>query len=446
LGTSLPRLRGASPSTLLDNDNDFGGYEIATSFFYSLTIQLHKVSATAGMSSTPTTRRPTRGDQPSTSGLGIQFESPVKRRNKKKTTTYVIPPGNAAKRRRLLEKLARLKAPPIETTPNVEDHTPVLDDATFEQPELPNRLDDQDFPLNQDPDHDAVPVKRRILPDHTAYNLYDKWTEVLPGLIDPLLVYMTESAGKIVKRVGRLHCECLKSCNLKTGKILCLFYDRKSPHALLSFCAYMTLRILDFESLNVVGCECQTILQVLVANGLFPTSPTSPRMAVSIDLLNFYHALFERSCEAINALAAALNTFYNRRGFILLNRKVPIFTLYLHIYIINERFQGQPVQDAFRRGLGYAVQWYDNLQLRVEQQVDAAIKAADEHLQIIKPLDSASTQPPHRVSNSTLTLESSSSSNASSRPPLIPGQCARILQERCPACFAGTRFGRSFDE
>ena len=27
----------------------------------------------------------------------------------------------------------------------------------------------------------------------------------------------------------------------------------------------------------------------------------------------------------------------------------------------------------------------------------------------------------------------------------IMGSCSRLLQERCPACFGGTRFGRSFD-
>ena len=45
-------------------------------------------------------------------------------------------------------------------------------------------------------------------------------------------------------------------------------------------------------------------------------------MAVSIELLDFYSALFERSCDAVNAMAAALNTFYNRRGFFLTNDKV----------------------------------------------------------------------------------------------------------------------------
>lgn len=48
-------------------------------------------------------------------------------------------------------------------------------------------------------------------------------------------------------------------------------------------------------------------------------------MAVSIDILNFYHALFERSCDAVNAMAGAMNTFYTRRGFVLLDKHVSDF-------------------------------------------------------------------------------------------------------------------------
>ncbi|KAI6104058.1 hypothetical protein EV401DRAFT_1874895, partial [Pisolithus croceorrhizus] len=55
--------------------------------------------------------------------------------------------------------------------------------------------------------------------------------------------------------------------------------------------------------------------QLLVRNGLFLTAPSQPRMAVSVELLGFYRALFERSCDAINALASALHTQYTRRGF-----------------------------------------------------------------------------------------------------------------------------------
>lgn len=45
-------------------------------------------------------------------------------------------------------------------------------------------------------------------------------------------------------------------------------------------------------------------------------------MAVSTDLLAFYRALFERSCDAIHALAHALKTHYARRGFLMTNADV----------------------------------------------------------------------------------------------------------------------------
>lgn len=57
-------------------------------------------------------------------------------------------------------------------------------------------------------------------------------------------------------------------------------------------------------------------------NGLFPTAPTNPKTAISITLLEFYSALFEKSCDAVGAFAGALNTFYERHGFTVLNAKV----------------------------------------------------------------------------------------------------------------------------
>ncbi|KAG2742874.1 hypothetical protein P692DRAFT_201724506, partial [Suillus brevipes Sb2] len=64
------------------------------------------------------------------------------------------------------------------------------------------------------------------------------------------------------------------------------------------------------------------LAQVLVHHGLFPTAPSQPRMAISIDLLAFYRALFERSCDAIHALASALKTHYSRRGFQMTHKDV----------------------------------------------------------------------------------------------------------------------------
>ncbi|KAI0702132.1 hypothetical protein C8Q76DRAFT_587575, partial [Earliella scabrosa] len=151
----------------------------------------------------------------------------------------------------------------------------------------------------------------------------------------------------------------------------------------------------------------------LVKSSLFPTAPSLPRVAVSIDLLDFYFALFKRSADAITALAGALKSLYQRRGFPILNEK------------------GEPVQDPFRRGIGYAVQWYNCLRGKVENLYDTLLtheSVGPETYSTGHNSDRASAQP------------STPSPSVSSR------QCDRILQKRCPACFGGTRFGRNFDK
>ncbi len=81
---------------------------------------------------------------------------------------------------------------------------------------------------------------------------------------------------------------------------------------------------LDLVTYEVHYCKCMPLHNILIRNGLFPTAPLHPRVAVSIDLLDFYFALFERSAAAITALAGALKTLYQRRGFSVLNDKVRI--------------------------------------------------------------------------------------------------------------------------
>ncbi|KAL4071964.1 hypothetical protein J3A83DRAFT_4358317 [Scleroderma citrinum] len=77
-------------------------------------------------------------------------------------------------------------------------------------------------------------------------------------------------------------------------------------------------------SVDVHICCCSTLPQTLVSHGLFPTVLSQPRMAVSVELLSFYQALFECSCNAINALSTALSTYYYRQGFCVTNHKVKL--------------------------------------------------------------------------------------------------------------------------
>ena len=203
------------------------------------------------------------------------------------------------------------------------------------------------------------------------------------------------------------------------------------------------LILADFDTFEIVACECEDLVAVLVNHGLFPTSPSQPRMAVSIPLIQLYHALFERSCDAINAFAHALNTFYGRRGFIHCNSKVFLQSL-RYSYCSTDLNQGEVVQDAFRRGFGHAVQWYDSLQVRIEHQLEGAILAGDATIRDCKQpvsLTLALSTPGQSNPEAPISLSPSLESESPLAPPPLR-ECHRILQRRCPACFALDKFGR----
>ncbi|KAJ7096171.1 hypothetical protein C8R44DRAFT_583385, partial [Mycena epipterygia] len=160
------------------------------------------------------------------------------------------------------------------------------------------------------------------------------------------------------------------------------------------------------------------VATILVRHGVFPTSPSQPRTGISIDLLEIYRALFEHSCDAITALAAALHTIYDRRGFRVTSTKNP----------------EQLAKDPFRVGLSQAVQWYSNLSTRLQCKVDAALLAAEETL-FPPPPRTPSTPPAPPTSEAPL-----------ENPPLTPGRADRILRERCPACFGLDAWGRPLRE
>ncbi|KAJ7580800.1 hypothetical protein C8J56DRAFT_794621, partial [Mycena floridula] len=152
---------------------------------------------------------------------------------------------------------------------------------------------------------------------------------------------------------------------------------------------------------------------VLVANGIFPCTPIAPHFAVAIPLLNLYRSLFARTCDAIHALANALNTTYERTGFRMLNN------------------EGNKTKDPFRKSLGNAVQWYDVLLMRTEDRLEQALYEADQLVQARR----------HDRGN----LSLSPLPSGASLIALKPGECHRILRNACPACFGGSLYGKSFN-
>ncbi|KAG1770194.1 hypothetical protein EDD22DRAFT_977211 [Suillus occidentalis] len=235
-------------------------------------------------------------------------------------------------------------------------------------------------------DIETSPRKRRILPDKSTDALYANWQKLIPTLIDPQLSYHARTLGQALEKTHDVISACgTDTCAHKRTNLLCLFFDSNLP-------------------------------QVLLHHGLFPTSPSQPRMAVSVDLLSFYRALFERSCDAINALASALKTHYSRRGFQVTDARVRSICL------------GELVQEPFRRGLGYAVQWYDVLQVEIERQVDTVLQQSRDRVANLQPPQPP--QPPQSSDSIVLHRE----------------RCAPLLAQRCPACFGGTLFGRPIEE
>ncbi|KZT28316.1 hypothetical protein NEOLEDRAFT_1058906, partial [Neolentinus lepideus HHB14362 ss-1] len=141
-------------------------------------------------------------------------------------------------------------------------------------------------------------------------------------------------------------------------------------------------------------------------------SPLQPRVAVSINLLEFYSKLFYRSGDAVSSAAAALNDFYISRGYRLIDEK------------------GLPIADPFRRGLSHAMQWYDCLRVLHGKEVSQIIEGARVLLPN-PPLVSPPGCPTAAPSNT-------------EEPTLHRARCAAVLRDRCPACFGEILYGRSF--
>ncbi|KZP27497.1 hypothetical protein FIBSPDRAFT_730602 [Athelia psychrophila] len=220
-----------------------------------------------------------------------------------------------------------------------------------------------------------------------SQNLQDNWETLLPTLQEPLLLYYHNSIGRTVRPSEDIPCNCHNvSCKHRVETLWCFYYDL---------------------------CNCATLPQQLVANGLFPTAPKQPRMAISVDLLDLYKALFERSCDAVQAITSALCTFYERRGFCLLDDK------------------GQSIIDPLRRSFSSAVQRFDTLRVKIEASIDKSVQNAT------ADIDTPAAGGEHP-------------SCAQSQPSAVddmylPGGnlCARFLSQRCPACFGGLLWGKS---
>ncbi|KAF7975585.1 hypothetical protein HWV62_9141 [Athelia sp. TMB] len=322
---------------------------------------------------------------------GHHFVSPKKARTalKKSATIFLEEPGSGNALRDKLERLLYPQQPPEAPQPDASTSEWVDEDDANEQfledtEEIPaDHLGDSD-PSQHPPSSHTINVvdlqsKRRILPNTAAYQLYSKWKQIVPGLVDEYLRYINTTIGKPVgpgcgEEILRSGCICGDQ-RAKESTLTCLFYD---------------------------------------------PAPEQPRVAVALELLGLYRALFERSCDAVNALADSLHSHYTRRGFHVVDKKLCLATHVLE--------KGDYIVDPWRRSLGTAIQWHDTLQVEVQKKLDATLEEAAAAVKASR----ASTAEPAGA--------------ASEEDGQRAGEASRLLQSRCPACFAGRTWGRSFNE
>ncbi|KAJ7573823.1 hypothetical protein C8J56DRAFT_1065738 [Mycena floridula] len=375
--------------------------------------------------------------------------SPHRARNsKKKTQTRVILPQQLARRQLLQERLRALSTGATEETGETWDSTVDVDMEDGDGPQTGEAHEDDGYetepetrpsnPTRSQRTPDEVTEANRLRRRATRVNLYASWQRLLPLLSQPLKEYRSLLHGTQYQTSTEIHRKCEGLCQPQKTEVIGLFAHH-------------------FSSITVTFCQCDTLPQVLVRHGLFPTAPLRPITAVSISLLHLYRCLFEQSCDAVHAVALGLKNHYERNGFRLLNKDKETF------------------DEPFRKGFGYAVQWLDALEILIDKEVDAALGECLRKIDQLSGSPTISSAPlPSTLSPSEirpcLSIDPAAPAprypetsededpvpEAANEEPeqfediylddTTPDECHRILQEICPCCFAGNRFGRTFQE
>ncbi|KAK0227895.1 hypothetical protein IW262DRAFT_1347717 [Armillaria fumosa] len=348
-------------------------------------------------------------------GITLPQFSPVKRKRDRKDPARRV--GDAAyeySRRALLKRVREVEE---RARQEAERASVVEDDINGWEDEGASHLEDglNDSQVGAQPStapddsddetpnvDDHMPTRTRCTQPSTAtQKLYHDWKALLPHLVRPLALFQKGATA-----TGPTSCGASCSGFLEHRDILCLYWNH-------------------FETRTFEGCRIhsESFPITLVRNGLFPTSPREPRVAVSIDLLSLYQSLLEHSGTSNSAFCSALQDFYLSRGFWMLDAK------------------GIPIHEPFRRGFGSATKWYGCVKLALEDEVDALLSQSRARIPET-PNPSIDELVPQNGTNSMASQDSIQPSSFL----LFRGHCSELLRRRCPACFAGTRFGRSQSE
>ncbi|KAK6974534.1 hypothetical protein R3P38DRAFT_2584088 [Favolaschia claudopus] len=408
------------------------------------------------------TKRSIRANQTASRlGFGVHHTSPIKLGDaRKKTRVHVL--GRAQQAAVVADELDALLRGETPSTTQAAGPCPVYDAATSSDVQMDAWVDEDPTPAPPfappAPPASSLPARSRSLFTEAAHaRLYDAWVKLIPRLERPWAQYYERTYGQ---QRDPIPTTIIYSCTTPCG-------GPTTVHNVK--CLYTTF----IQDVSITTCSCKPVTILLLEHGVFPASPTKPKTGVACDLLDLYRALFERSCDAVTALAAALHTMYERRGFKVSSKEVCHLSLLISFI---DMYQGDAhVADPFRRLLTQAVQWSSSLRVHLERKVDDALAAAALSLHpavsnlptpsltaasaeapmasaeasvepsaSIMSSSSAPPPPPPRSSPSSHSpMDEDLPSGSASAAPKPPPRAHRVLCERCPACFNLLQWGRS---
>lgn len=184
---------------------------------------------------------PKRQKQPVTGHFGTLVVSPLKRHDKRKTSELVTRLGHGAKLQSLQNKMQSILAGKHKTNP-----APIADeweDVVTIDEDVPCMSNDQEaepMPVAAFPADKAV--NRRVLPTASDHTLFNRWKEVLPTLIDPLIAYKASTNGRKLAPKEEVKSLCNDAaCSRHTKEVFCLFLDCKCYFLHILFKAHRDL-------------------------------------------------------------------------------------------------------------------------------------------------------------------------------------------------------------
>jgi Kyakuja-Dileera-Zisupton transposase/CxC1 like cysteine cluster associated with KDZ transposases len=236
---------------------------------------------------------------------------------------------------------------------------------------------------------------------------YTTWIRsVIPAMVPVFLTLLRLTSNlRNMRDAERRTCNCMATVHKLTVNLI-------SFEGTFLLLVQFSKLMYPLETSVTSVCSCSPAT-TLLSMGFFPSTPSRPTFAVSLNLLDFARELYLRTPPNITAWCDTLQAFLSARGF---------------------AFQSN---DIVRRKLASSLKWYSYLLARKEHTVEQLITFALDNDNADGSDDEGDIdEAPIGVEYTTEEI-THDNKPAVSRPPHPLASPSAYLRRRCVACFGG---------